>query len=268
MPDFPRPREVRIAALASVALAACAVPTFEGPQLQDPPQGFLMVEGTAPIRQLVAGHQSVFSAAWVESSVDASSIFIEGYPAVLGYEDAVTARDGSARYALDPDTRVGEVEPITVDGRNGWGWEERVETSRRGLVWVAYRAFVPYDSVTYTIEFASGNPTFKRTAPDTLKAVISTFGIGRTTYNMPLIALGAGLGLFMLAVLRTKQQARASRNRSINLVKVPKKRDETKDQAAGPTAAVGASATPAAGTPRTPSPGPTRPPPRVTPPSE
>jgi hypothetical protein len=219
------------AVLAGVALGACDVPTFEGPQLQDPPQGFLMVEGSAPVRQLVTGYPSVFRAAWIESSVDASSIFIEGYPAVLGYEDAVAARGESARHALDPDTRVGEVEPFTVDGRNGWGWEERVETSRRGLVWVAYRAFVPYDSVTYTIEFASGNPTFKRTAPDTLKAVIATFGIGRTTYDIPLIALGVGLGLFALASLRTKQQARESRNRSINLVKLPKKKSDVEDRA-------------------------------------
>lgn len=203
-----------------------------------------MVEGSGPVRRLVTGRESIFSAAWVESSVDASSIFIEGYPAVLGYEEAVTARNESARYALDPDTRVGEVEPFTVDGRSGWGWEERVETPRRGLVWVAYRAFVPYDSVTYTIEFASGNPTFKRSAPDTLKAVISTFGIGRTTYNVPLIALGAGLGLFALGVLRTKQQARAARNRSINLVKVPKKKDETKDRSVSPAPTAAASAPP------------------------
>ena len=127
MPSRERGRGVLTVALSGVVLGACDVPTFEGPQLQNPPQGFLMVEGSAPVRQLVSDHQSVFSAAWVESSVDASSIFIEGYPTVLGYEDAVAARTGSARNALDPDTRVGEVEPITVDGRNGWGWEERVE---------------------------------------------------------------------------------------------------------------------------------------------
>ena len=68
---------------------ACDVPTFEGPQLQSPPQGFLMVEGSYPIRQMVSGLTPVFRAAWVESSVDASSIFIDGYAAVLGYEDVV-----------------------------------------------------------------------------------------------------------------------------------------------------------------------------------
>lgn len=182
-----------------------------------------MVEGSYPIRPMVSGLTPVFRAAWIESSVDASSIFIDGYPAVLGYEDAMAARDSARRYAIDRDTRFGEVEPIAVDGRSGWGWHERVETPTRGLVWVAYRALVPYDSVTYAIEFASGNPTFKRTAPDTLKAVIATFGIGRTTYNVPLIALVAGAALFALALWRSKAEARAKRLRSINLVKVPKK---------------------------------------------
>jgi hypothetical protein len=199
------------------------MPTFEGPQLQTPPQGFLMVQGSYPIRQLVSGHTPVFRRAWVESGVDASNIFIDGYPAVLGYEDALAARDSSRHYARDADTRFGEVEPIHVDGRDGWGWHERVETPTRGLVWVAYRALIPYDSMTYAIEFSSGNPRFKGGAPETLKAVISTFGIGRTTYNVPLIALLVGSALFGVAFLRTRAQARAQRLQSINLVKIPKK---------------------------------------------
>ena len=220
-----RPRGVaaRVSCALVVALAACDVPNFEGPQLQNPPQGFLLVDGSYPLRQLVSGYTPVFRAAWVESGPDASSIFIDGYPAVLGYEDALAARDSSQRYAIDPQTRFGEVEPIRVDGRDGWGWHERVETPERGLVWVAYRAFVPYDSVTYTLEFASGNPTFKGSAPDALKAVISTFAIGRTTYDLPLIALLVGGILFVIAMLRSRAQARAQRLRSITLVKIPKK---------------------------------------------
>jgi hypothetical protein len=206
-----------------LALGACDVPTFEGPQLQTRPEGFLLVEGSYPPRQLVSGSTPVFRTAWVESSADASSIFIVGYPVVLGYEDALAARDSSRRYAHDAETNFGEVEPIRVDGRDGWGWEERVETPRRGLVWVAYRALIPYDTITYAIEFSSGNPRFKGGAPETLRAVISTFGVGRTTYNIPLIALLLGIALLVVAFLRSKAQARAKRLQSINLVKFPKK---------------------------------------------
>jgi hypothetical protein len=204
-------------------LVACEVPTFEGPQLQTRPDGFLMVEGSYSPRPLVSGSTPVFRTAWVESSADASNIFIEGYPVVVGYEDALAARDSSRRYAHDAETTFGEVEPIRVDGRDGWGWYERVETPNRGRVWVAYRALIPYDSVTYAIEFSSGNPRFKGGAPETLKAVISTFGIGRTTYNVPLIALVVGVALLGVAFLRSRAQARAKRLQSINLVKIPKK---------------------------------------------
>src|SRR5688572_10230822 len=219
-PGHSLPRAATLVAACGLTLAGCDVPTFEGPQLQVVPQGFLLVPESYPVLSLMPGREPVFHAAWVWSGVDLSTIYIDGYPAVLGYEDALAAREEARRNALDPDTRVGDVEPLRIDGRGAWGWEERVETPRRGLVWVAYRALVPYDSVTYVIDFASGNPTFKRAAPDTLRAVISTFGIGRTTYNIPLIAIGGGLVLFALGALRTKRQQRAARLQSINLVKI------------------------------------------------
>jgi hypothetical protein len=229
-----RPNRWWIAAPFALAIGGCDMPTFEGPQLQTPPQGFLMVQGSYPVRQLVSGHTPVFRRAWVESGVDASNIFIDGYPAVLGYEDALAARDSSRRYAFDPSTSFGEVEPIRVDGRDGWGWHERVESPTRGLVWVAYRALIPYDSITYAIEFSSGNPRFKGAAPESLKAVIATFGIGRTTYNVPLIALLVGGALFGVALLRSKAQGRAKRLQSINLVKIPKKQSATEPTASAP----------------------------------
>jgi hypothetical protein len=207
----------------ALALGACDVPNFEGPQLQEPPPGFLLVQDSYPQARLVAGLEPVFHTAWVESIEDISTIYIDGYPAVLGYEDALAAREVARYSASDPDATFGEVESLTIDGRDSWGWAERVQTPSRGLVWVAYRALVPYDSMTYVIEFASGHPGFKGGAPESLKAVVSTFGIGRVTYNIPLIALGIGLGLFAVAVVRTKQQEKASRLKAVKLVKLPKK---------------------------------------------
>jgi hypothetical protein len=229
--------------LLVLAPGACDVPTFEGPQLQIRPEGFLLAEGSRPPRQLVSGSAPVFRTAWVESGADASSIFIDGYPVVLGYEDALAARDSSRRYAHDAETSFGDVEPIRVDGRDGWGWQERVETPTRGLVWVAYRALIPYDTITYAIEVSSGNPRFKGGAPETLRAVIATFRIGRTTYNVPLIALLAGGLLFVIAFLRSKSQARARRLQSINLVKFPQKQPPA-EPTASPTVAASTAPTP------------------------
>ena len=222
--------------LGIIVLSACTVPNLEGPQIQEPPQGFLLVPDSYQQRRLFPEHELVFHAAWVESVDDFSTIYIDGHPGALGLDDAVAAREAARAAATDPDVTFGEVEPLRVDGREAWGWEERVETPTRGLVWVAYRAIVPYDTVTYAIEFYSGEPAIKRAAPDTLKAVISTFGIGETTYNLPLIAVLGGLALFVVSIVRSKAQARAARLRAIHLVKLPKKKpDEPTTPGASPT---------------------------------
>jgi len=213
------------AALAAMlALAACDVPNFEGPQIQEPPQGFLLAPDSHQQRRLFPERELVFHAAWVESIDDFSTIYIDGHRGALGFEDVVAAREEARRVADDPDVRFGEVEPLRVDGRDAWGWSERVETDRRGLVWVAYRAVVPYDTISYAIEFYSGDPSIKREAPDTLKAIISTFAIGRTTYNIPLIAIGLGFALFGVNLVQSKRRQNAARLKSINLVKVEKKK--------------------------------------------
>ena len=216
-------RTTLLLGVLAVALGGCDVPRFEGPQLQEPPQGFLLVRDSYQQRRLFPQHELVFHTAWVESLDDFSTIYIDGHPGALGLEDAMAARDSSRRYALDEDVTFGELEPLQVDGRQAWGWAERVQTPTRGLVWVAYRAIVPYDTITYAIEFYSGDPAFKGAAPDALKAVISTFAIGETTYNVPLIAVLAGLTLFVANFLRSRARARAVRLQSINLVKIPKK---------------------------------------------
>jgi hypothetical protein len=104
--------------------------------------------------------------------------------------------------------------------------------------------------MTYVIEFTSGHPSFKGGAPETLKAVISTFGVGRVTYNIPLIVLGIGLGIFAIAVLRTKRQEKAARLKSIKLVQLPKKpAPQAEDAAPVEVAASVEVAAPAAGAP-------------------
>ncbi|MEQ1854988.1 MAG: hypothetical protein ABL963_00880 [Longimicrobiales bacterium] len=241
-------------------LAGCEVPNFEGPQIQEPPQGFLLAPDSYQQRRLFPELEITFHAAWVESIDDFSTIYIDGHPGALGFEDVVNAREQVRLLAMDPDIRFGEVEPLLVDGRDAWGWSERVESPTRGLESVAFRAVVPYDTISYAIEFYTGDPSIKRVAPDTLKAIISTFAVGRTTYNWPLIAVLAGLVLFGVSVLQSKRRERATRMKSINLVKVPKKKP---DAQGGPDAAP-AGAPPAAPSPAT---GAASPPPQPSPPA-
>lgn len=213
--------------LAFVLLAGCDIPRFPGPQIQEPPPNFTRQPETSPTRRTFPDRDVSFHTAWVHTDLGGVSvIYIDGHPGVLGVEDVLAARDGAMAAEPDEDAVFGEVEALTVDGREAWGWYERIESSRRGLVEVTYRAVIPYDSVTYAIEFVSGEPTLKRASPDTLRDVISTFAIGRTTYDIPVILVVLGGIVFVASVLRSRSKQKVDRLRSINLVTIRKEEDD------------------------------------------
>lgn len=237
---------IAVAALVlTSALAACDVPNFEGPQLQDPPQGFLLQPDSRAERAMFGHLPEVHHDAWVQSLPPYSTIRINGYSGTLTLDDVLAAQDSARVHAPDPDILFGAIEPHTIDGREAWGWEERIDTPSRGIPWVAYRVMVPYDTISYTIEFSTEDPQFKAGAPATLTAVISAFGVGETEYNVSLIALAIGLLLLTVYLSRARARTRAERLKSMNLVKIEKKETDPADAAqevavAAPTAATGA----------------------------
>jgi TRAP-type C4-dicarboxylate transport system permease small subunit len=83
---------------------------------------------------------------------------------------------------------------------------------------------VPYDTITYAIEFHSGEPGLKR-EPDTLRIIVASFAVGETTWNFPLIAVFVGMTLFLLNTLINRSKEKATRLQSINFVTI-KKDDE------------------------------------------
>ncbi len=138
--------------------------------------------------------------AWVEASWgNFSGIYINGHPGVLG---------------------SGQVE-AQVDGRTGWGWTEHWRMENGGLAYVAFRAAVPYDTITYAIDFLTGEPGLKA-RPDSLRAVVASFAVGETKPNLPLIALLASGGLLFLHVLRRRQRARVEAMRKMTLITMPR----------------------------------------------
>ena len=221
--------------LPSLAVGACDVPRFSGPQIQQPPADFSLQPASESSQPTFPDREVVFHTAWVHTGLGGVSvIFVDGHPGTVDMEDVMAAREDVMAAETDPDAVFDEIEALRIDGHDAWGWQERIESPRRGLVEVTYRAVVPYDSVTYAIEFMSGEPSIKRAAPDTLKAVISTFGIGRTTYNIPVIVIALGAVLFVFSVLRTRSRERSDRLRSINLVTI--ERDEEGAEPAPPPA--------------------------------
>ncbi|MGD2045127.1 MAG: hypothetical protein PVJ80_07265 [Gemmatimonadota bacterium] len=212
--------------LALSAFAGCDMPAFEGPQLQDPPQGFLLQPDSRDRHPMFAYLQDVYHDAWVQSVPPHSTIRINGYTGTLTVADVIVAQDSMRAHPDDPEVTFGDIEPLTIDGREAWGWEERIQTQSRGLPWVAYRVMVPYDTISYTIELETADPLLKPSAPGSLKDIISTFAVGETVYNWPLMAIGIGLLLFALHMLRERSRAKTERLQSINLVKIEKKPDE------------------------------------------
>ena len=161
--------------------------------------------------------------AWVEASWgNFSGIYINGHKQVFSRADAETARLSAIQFYRGKLIEFGEIEDLTIDGRPGWGWTEWWRLDNGGLDYVAYRAVVPYDTMSYALEFISGDPSLK-IRPDSLRTVLSSFGIGVTQVNTPLLAILGGALLLALNMLRNRMAARADRQRTITLVKIPKK---------------------------------------------
>jgi hypothetical protein len=92
-----------------------------------------------------------------------------------------------------------------------------------GLVWIAYKVAIPYDTITYVLELNSGDPALKRN-PDTLLAIASTFAVGETEWNVPLIL---GLAVLLVVIIRTLQ--RRSHQKKLRLQSITLKRVEVED---------------------------------------
>jgi hypothetical protein len=208
--------------LLPVAVASCDVPRFPGPEIQAPPPGFVHQPDATAKRDLFPGHEPTFHTAWVHADIGGASVIsVDGYATAFTLDDVIGAREIAEEQETDPDAIHGEMEAIRIDGRDGWGWYDRIESDRRGREQVTYTAVIPYESASYAIELVTEESSFKRAAPDTLRAVVETFAIGQTTYNVPLIAVVLGAMLLLVSVLRARSRERADRLRSVNLVTVP-----------------------------------------------
>ena len=160
---------------------------------------------------------------------EVSTIHINGYPGTLMRADVQTALEDAIASVTDPVTFSG-VQEMTIDGQTAWGWAERLLTDE-GLIWIAYRVAIPYDTITYTLDLLSGDPALKG-KPDTLLAIASTFAIGKVVWDIPLI-LGIGAVLIILiSTARRRARQKAIRLQSITLKKVEIKKEEGEKEGA------------------------------------
>lgn len=222
MPTSLPSRALWTAAILLLApLAGCDVPQFQGPQVQTPPPAFTMNASTYQDRRMFPDRDILHHDAWVEASWgNFSGIYINGHAGVITPEDVDAARTASIQAAAGALAEFGELESIEVDGRTAWGWGELWRLENGGLQYVVFRAAVPYDTISYAIDFMTGEPGLKN-RPDSLRTIVASFAVGKTTYNLPLIAVTAGIGLLLLHLLRSRQRARVEATRRMTLIKMP-----------------------------------------------
>ncbi len=238
MPPLRVPRAASVALLC--ALLACDMPRFEGAQIQGPPPGFTLQPDTYQDRRLLEDRPVVHHDAWVRAQWgEFSGIYINAHAGPTGIEEVEAAREASLARPpgrADQIREFGEVERLRIDDREAFGWPELVRSERRGVEYVAYRAVIPYDTLSYAVEFVSGDPAFKMRR-DSLRTVVASFGIGRTEYNLPLLLLLAGILVLGVARWRSGLRERRRRSASVRLPRIPRPdADETGDRGASPTA--------------------------------
>ena len=216
-----------------LATAGCDFPAFQGAQIQTPPQGFTLNPDTYLERRMFPDLEAVHHNAWVNASWgNFSGIYINGHAGTLSREWAESAQSTSKTANVGKRIEYGEIEELNVDGRTAWAWTEWWRMENGGLQWVAYRAVIPYDTISYAVEFLTGDPALK-IRPDSLRGIVASFGIGKTVWNLPLMAIMAGVLLLLGNMFRGRRAAQVARARNINLVQIPKKKDGEEKPAAG-----------------------------------
>lgn len=237
MPSSSRPLRPLVAAACLLLLSGCEVPRFQGPQIQSPPPGFTRNPDTSQDQRLFPDRPVTHHDAWVRAQWgDFSGIYINAHAGPTSMEAVEEARRAALETRPrrpDQERDFSPVERLTIDGRDAMGWSELVRSDTRGIEYVAYRAVVPYDTVSYTVEFVSGDPAFK-SRPDSLRAIVATFAVGRVEYNIPLILLVAGALLLVVNRIRARSRERKLRHASMALPTIKRPDEDGEGSDDGP----------------------------------
>lgn len=201
-----------------VTLAGCQQPRFEGPQLQDSPEGFLHKEGASSSQLAFLDREIVEQSAWTKGTGEPfSAIFITGYRGAATPEEVLEARDAQERRLTGRAYQFGPLERMSIDGREAWGWMVTQRDSR-GLHSREFKVAIPYDTMTYTVEFFSNKPSLMSN-PDTLRWGVASFAIGVTTLNRRAMVIGVALGgLILFLGVRKFVADPFAANRNVRLV--------------------------------------------------
>lgn len=197
-------------ALAFVALAGggCTVSNVQGPQLRNVPVGFGFDAAASSSRRVLEDRERLSRRGYFHRADGGNASIILTEHAGAMDEDEIRAlhADLLERWGRSG-VEFGELESHSVDDRDAWGWFERQERSRRFVL------LVPYDAVTWTIDFYSSVAGSQD--EDQMRLHATSFGLDPRAEERSRaksgLALAIGLALLVIYYFRRQRQFRRRR---------------------------------------------------------
>ncbi len=208
-----------------IVVAACDAPRFLGPQIQGIPPGFLSKGDVTQNWVMFPDREQVHFDAWIKAAFgEFSGIYITGYAGATSKSEVEEARQRAMASRTERKMTYGVLEAAIVDERTTWAWMERWEDN--GLHELTFRAVIPYDTITFVVDFATGDPIFK-SRPDSMRTITASFAIGRNVWNVPALMMGMALALLVLANVWNRMRSNPyARHRDMTLITIPVEDDE------------------------------------------
>ncbi len=170
-------RTVRLLLTAGLLLcfsAGCSGPKREGPQVQNVPEGFIWDANASKARNVFPKQPKVRQGAWTTMALgdeDHSSIYITTYQGNTDRREIAGARQDFVNRYGDY-LEFGPLEDLRIDGRDAYGWLE-TQHYQGELASYEYKAVVPYDTLTYAVEYYSSHERFMD--PEAMRALVTSF---------------------------------------------------------------------------------------------
>lgn len=163
-----------LASLLILTAASCSTPRMEGPNIADPPEGFVYDANGSQSRNIFANEDIIRQSSWTRPNEDNyCSITMTEYRGPATRQDTQEALDYFIkRYGYQ---EYGPLENLTIDGRPAWGWTE-TQFHKGEQASLAYKAVVSYEGNCWAVEFFARDPAWQN--KERLKATISSFRRG------------------------------------------------------------------------------------------
>jgi hypothetical protein len=187
------------APLLAVCLASCSSPRMEGPQIPNPPDGFMYDANATQARNVFPDREIARQHAWGTMSERTNSSIYMTEHAGPSTRDAVQAARDALEVRYPYNTTYGPLQDLTIDGQPAWGWLE-TQYYKGEISSMEYKAVVTLEGTTHVIEFFSKNPKYMSEAA--LRELVCSFEIGRRKVSWPLVGVGVVLVALVIFGIR------------------------------------------------------------------